>query len=97
MATCKITEYNGVGGMNSGLIQVPTVPALAHQSITFTTATASAAFNANTRIVKLYPSADCYVYLCGAATVNHEFLKGSTDHWRSVAGGGSVSIYDGSS
>jgi hypothetical protein len=102
MATCKISEFAAIGQSAGKDIQIPFEPAIAHQSVTYTTATASSAFNDKTRFVKLYPSADCYVRFStagSAATTAYEFLKGTTDHWRAVGEGQSfkVSIYDGSS
>lgn len=100
MATMKITEFRAVA-MN-GQVPIAQEPALAHQSVTYTTATASSAFDKNTTYVKLYPSADCYVRFStagSAATTSYEFLKGTTDHWRGVPEGDDykVSVYDGSS
>ena len=103
MATCRITEFNTLGSGTSGdFAQIPQEPAQAHQVVTYTTATASTAFHANTRMVKLYPSADCYVLFSvagTAATASHELLKATTDHWRAVPAGQSfkVSVYDGTS
>lgn len=100
MATMLISEFNAIGQGAGTDIQIAHEPAVAHQSVTYTTATASAAFNAKTRFIKMYPSADCYVRFStagSAATTAHEFLKGTTDHWRAVEPTFKVNIYDGSS
>lgn len=102
MATLKISEFEHVSQVPGVPVQIPQEPAVAHQSVTFTTATASAAFNVRTRYVKLYPSADCYVRFStagSAATTAYEYLKATTDHWRGIPEGQSfkVSVYDGSS
>ena len=61
MATCLITEFKGVQvGEQGGEIQVAKSP-ITTQSVTFTTSTASAAFSAGCRVVRII--ADAAVYL----------------------------------
>lgn len=63
MATLSITEYAKMARDSAGhLIPVGMEPAVARQSITYTTAAQSAAFNASTRfILVVAASADGYL------------------------------------
>ena len=55
MATLYITEYADIRGNASF------VPPVAEQAVVFTTSTQSAAFNANTRFVRLHTDAICSI------------------------------------
>jgi hypothetical protein len=64
MATLYVSEYASlaqavVGG--ASFPQVPMQPALAEQAFVFTTTTQSAAFNAQTTVVRLHTDAICGV------------------------------------
>lgn len=99
MATLWVTEYADISAMGGGPAQAGKEPAVADQSVTFTTATQSAAFTAKTRLVRLYSSVACHV-LFGAdptATAAKQKLAADTEYWRGVTPGQKVSVYDGSS
>ena len=100
MATCIITEFNTIASGAPGyMAQLAMEPAVTTQTVTYTTATQSSAFNALTRLVKLHPSANCRVVFGTnpTAVATSEFLIANTDHWRGVFPGHKVSVYDGSS
>lgn len=64
MATAQIREYAAIGG--NGLVQIAQEPGVTDQAqLTFTTSTASAAFNDATKFVAITASAD-YHYAVGA-------------------------------
>lgn len=60
MAIMYITEYKEAIG--SGTLQVPQEPALAVQTVDFTTTTASAALQDDTRFVSIQLSADGHIH-----------------------------------
>lgn len=99
MATLWVTEYADISAMANGPAQVGKEPAVADQSVTFTSATASSAFNTKTRLVRLYASAACHVHFATAptATAAKQKLAADTEYWRGVTPGQKVSVYDGSS
>jgi len=62
MATLYVTEYANIAVLQGGRVtQVPMEPPLVEQAFTFTTTTQSAAFNAQTTIVRLHTDAICGV------------------------------------
>ena len=62
MSNLSITEYASVGrDVNGSPLPAGQAPALAIQNVTFTTATASAAFNERTRFIRVVADADCRV------------------------------------
>lgn len=62
MAILYIQEYERIAGDQDGhLVQAGFEPALASQAVTFSTTTASAAFNAKTKFVRLYSDTACFV------------------------------------
>lgn len=66
MAKLHITEFsnlqNAVGvGHAQESAQLPMLPPVAQQVVTFTTTTQSAALNASTRFVRLIADADCHI------------------------------------
>jgi hypothetical protein len=74
-------------------------PAVANQTVTFTTAVQSSAFNANTKFIRLIADAECHL-LFGAdptATASHQMVPVDTEIWRMVVPGQKVSVYDGTS
>lgn len=100
MAVLRITEYVANDVPAPGQVAMVQEPALTSQSVTYTTATQSSAFNARSRIVKLHPvTAGCYVLFGSSptATASHEYLAPDIDHWRVVEAGHKVSAYDGTS
>ena len=67
MATMYITEYGGTASAG-GQIQVPMEPPLAVQVVTFTTSTASAALNANTKYVSIQLDAAGHIQFAATPT-----------------------------
>lgn len=69
MSNLSITEYASVGrDVNGSPLPAGEAPALAIQNVTFTTAAASAAFNAKTRFVRVVADADCRIVFGTAPT-----------------------------
>jgi len=99
MATLFVTEYADIASMASGPGQTGQEPALADQTVSFTTATQSSAFNTNTKLIRLYASAACHIVIGTnpTATAAKQKLAADTEYWRGVKGGDKVSVYDGSS
>lgn len=101
MANLYITEYEHVGsiaGLRSAM-PIAKEPALVDQTVSFTTATASSAFNTRTKFVRILADADCYVVF-GAdptATASNQKLTANVEYWRGVDAGDKISVYDGSS
>lgn len=102
MATLIITEYQHPGvrqddGNRVGNLALE--PAIAEQSVSFTTATQSSAFNDATRVVRLQADAACNVKFGSnpTATASHQPLSAGVEYWRAVKSGDKVSVYDGSS
>ncbi len=100
MANIFVTEYNSIQlGMPGYAAPIPLEPAVANQNVSFTTATQSVAFNASTRFVRLFSTANCHVVF-GAnptATAAKQKLIAEVEYWRGVVPGQKVSVYDGSS
>lgn len=107
MAKLWITEFGRSGlagdtetlGRSSGLdpdVPVATEPAVADQVVDFTAGeTDSAAFNAATRIVRLYADTDCHIIFhatAPVATTSKQPLAARTEAWRSVPAGYKVSV-----
>lgn len=61
MAILFITEFRGVAASGAAVTQAPMVPPVAEQRVTFTSSTASAAFDENTAIVGIMADADCHI------------------------------------
>lgn len=97
MATAYITEYSGLGIQQGIGVPAPKEPALASQSVSYTSSTQSSALNAKTRLVKIHPDAAAHIAVGSnpTATASSEFLAADTDHWRSVNGGEKIAVYDG--
>ena len=95
MASMYISEYSHMGhdGGNIGggaLAQLPQEPSAATQKVTFTTTVASAAFNAETRIICVRLDASGHVSFGNssvAATTSHKPLTAGTDYYFGVKPG----------
>ena len=106
MASLYTTEFNnpeatvdGSGEFIKPYVALGYEPALTTQKTTFTTATQTAAFNADTNFVRVVATVDCHI-LFGAnptATAAHEFFLANVEYWRGVGNGDKLSVYDGSS
>lgn len=96
MATAKITEFNELGADDrSRVAQVPRVPAVAHQSVSFTTSAQSAAFNADTNFVRVHVDADAYL-LFGVnptAAATSMFVKAGLPYDFAVTAGHKVAAF----
>lgn len=101
MATLYITEFDSIAvGMPGQAAQIAKEPSVTSQKVTFSTAAASSAFGANTRLIRLVPSAACYIVFGDdpTADANDEYLgTANIEYWRGVQPGQKVSVYDGSS
>jgi len=98
MAKLYISEYAKLAtDYNGQPVPVAKEPAAAVQVVTFTTATASAAFNSRTEMVRLLSDTDCHLAFGSApvATTSYALYKADTEYWVGVAAGDKVSAYDG--
>lgn len=97
MGKLHITEYGGLVQTSGGVAPYPNEPALANQAITYTTTTPSAAFGANTRLVRLI--SDGLVFLKFGATPTADAgdsrLPADTIEYLGVKPGDKVAAYDG--
>ena len=102
-ATCKISEYRTLTQDASGaMIPVALEPALTTQTVTYTTSAQSAAFNANTRFIRVVCDAKAHFRISTAgtnATANSPYLPADTPEYFGVGGtaGLVIDFYDGSS
>ena len=94
MATALIAEYETMAGS----VPCAQEPATATQSVTYTTATASSAFNAKTKFVRIIADAKVHFAFGGAAaTASSPYIAADTPEYFGVDKGITVSFYDGSS
>lgn len=101
-ATCKILEFDRVRMDASGNIvpvadfsDVNNQPT--EQNVTYTTATSSSAFQPNTRFIRIVCDAKAHFEFNGTATASDSYFPADTPEYLGVAGGQTVSLYDGSS
>jgi len=99
MANLSIEECSALLEDNAGN-HVPILPAppLAVQNVTFSTATQSAAFNTQTRIVRFISDADCYILFGSnptATAANAGYHAADVEYFRRVHPGDKLSVYDG--
>ena len=96
MTTLYVTEYKQMGHAQGNLAQLPQEPAVAEQAVTFTTTTASSAFNAETTYVCLRSSGDCHVVFDDAptATTGSRKLSANTEYYFGVRRGDKVAAVD---
>lgn len=82
MAVLFISEYAKKATDQRGhQVEAGEEPALTHQKVTFTTSTASAAFNNETAFVRLISDTDCYLLFSPAptaVTATNILLKANT-------------------
>lgn len=105
-ATCKISEYGEiVKDASAVVVPVASEPAIATQSVTYTTSTQSAKFNANTRFVRIVCDAKAH-FVFGtdpSADANDPYLSTDTPEYFGIGYQTSgtedfeVAFYDGSS
>ncbi len=95
-----VTEYNTIGyGAASAPSPMAMEPALTDQVVTATTSTASTAFNAATKFIRMLPDTLVYVKFGASptATATSQRLTANVEYWRAVVPGQKVAVYDGSS
>ena len=105
MAILRIDEFKDIMRVGEGSAQIPLVPELARQQITYAANTASADFNAQTKIVRLVANADCYIAFGSEPEVDPEDvtlldgikLVSGTEYYFGVLNGTKLKVYDGSS
>jgi len=103
-ATCKISEYEALTGDDQGnIVPVAREPALAEQSVTYSTDATSNAFNDDTRFVRIVCDAKAH-FKFGTGTPNPDanspYLAADTPEYFGiwpVGGSIKVTFYDGSS
>ena len=101
MATLKIDEFSSLRTDSDGRI-VPVADyskIVATQTVTFTTATDSAAFSAGTQIIRVIADAKAHYAIGSAptATANSSYLAADTSEYFGVKAGHKISSYDGTS
>lgn len=96
MATAWITEYREAALTGAGVgVPAGKEPALAHQTVTFTTATSSAAFNANTRLIRIQCDAAAHLKfgpVGQTATTSHTPVNANAGEYFGVNPGDEVSV-----
>lgn len=87
----------GVAQQDVGVAQAVSLPAIADQAVSFTTATLSTAFNDATKIIRLCPDTQCYIAvgLAPTATANSMLLPAFAVEYFGVKAGDKISVYDG--
>ena len=99
-ATCKISEYTDLVVDKAGrTVPVASEPAKTTQSVTYTTSTASAAFNASTKFIRVICDAKAHFSISGSptATASSPYLAADSAEYFGVRRGLKISFYDGSS
>lgn len=102
MASLYISEFKVWGLIpehGGARAQIAREPHLAKQKVTFTTAAASAAFNADTRYIRLIADADFHAAFGASPTATAAFPlhKANTEYFYAVTAGHKISAYDGTS
>lgn len=102
MATAKISEYESLATDANGLtVPVPLEPAIATQTVTYTTNLASAAFNEKTRFIRVIADAKAHfvIALVPVADADDPYLVADVDGFFGVPKGQSykIGVYDGTS
>lgn len=103
MATAIVVEFDAKGAAVAGReLQVAKYPAVARQSVTFATSTAtSSALNGKTTYVGIIADAKAHFAVAASptATTGHEWIPADTWFYFSVEPGSGLKIafYDGSS
>ena len=99
MATINVFEYKMLGHGQGNRAQLAQEPPVTSQTVTYTTSTASSAFNADTTIILMQPTVDCYVAfgVSPTATTSTRKLIADQDYWIGVNPKEKVAVYDGTS
>ena len=99
-ATCKISEYTNLVVDTSGrTVPVAKEPAPVEQTVTYTTTTASAAFGAATKFIRVICDAKAHFKVASAptATANSPYLAADSKEYFGVDAADKIAFYDGSS
>ena len=100
MAKAYISEYGEMPRDASGdTVPVPSEPAIATQSVTFTTTNPSAAFNSKTKYIRVVADAKAHFRVSKApkAVVGDPYLPAHVPEYFGVRQGHKIAFYDGSS
>lgn len=95
MSNLNVTEYAEIAKNSlSAPIAAAKEPSITVQNVTFTTATPSSAFNADTRFVRVISDADCHVAFGSdpTATTSSTKLKADIEYYFGVTAGHKVSV-----
>ena len=96
MAKAYISEYKDIPAVHGGALNVESDP-VATQVVTYTTATATAAFDTNTKWLRINVDATAHIAHSGTATANSPRYAADSTTYMKVPDSGSLSIYDGTS
>lgn len=104
-ASCRVTEYRALALDSQGReLQIPLEPAVTSQIVTYTTATASAAFNSATRFVRIVCTAKAHYKFSTAgtaATANDPYVPADSPEYYGIQNSTTsplkINFYDGSS
>ena len=101
-ATCKISEYTDLVVDRAGrIVPVAQEPARAEQSVTYTTSTASSAFNAATKFIRVICDAKAHFKVSAsgtAATASSSYLAADSKEYFGLRSRNlKISFYDGTS
>lgn len=99
MAKLHISEFGGLMQTSGGVGPLVSVPPLAQQAVTYTTAVASVAFGTNTKVIRVCADADAYLLFAAAPVADGDdmLVPGDVIEYFYVQPGDKVSAYDGSS
>lgn len=99
MALLHISEFAQIQKSHSRVSQAVEAPGLDDQQITYTTSTQSAAFNADTNIIRVFAAVACFLEfgVNPTATAGSLFLPPGTVEYFGVKPGSKVAVHDGSS
>ena len=98
MATAYIEEFEEMAKDKYGnVLQIGKQPAIATQTVTFTTTTESAAFNASTNFVKITVDAEAHYKFAAypttaTATTSHPQMQADREYWFGVTENGKVAF-----
>ena len=99
-ATCVVTEHNYLPtDWSSRAMQVPWFPGVTEQVVTYTTSTASANFNSQTKYIGFICSAKAHFALAvsATATANNPWVPADTWMFIAIDTGDEIAFYDGTS
>ena len=94
MASLYITEYSGTARQHT---QIAMTPAVAHQKLTIGSETDSAAFNANTRFIRVHADTVCSILIenvetAPTATTSMTRMAADQTEYFGVIPGGKLSV-----